>query len=110
MFRLPLARTFVELSAHYFLHAVEITDPPAKAEDPSARVKFAAVDDDTDFDAPIPANPAQASGPLAGAPIVDDECYMGKDNELEECADFGACFVLAYGATTCRLSLAAHVL
>ena len=45
----------------------------------------------TDFDAPVPANPAVASGPLDHEIVVDDECYMGKEGQLDECADFGKC-------------------
>ena len=40
-------------------------------------------------DAPTLNNPAFASGPLDHEIIVDDECYMGKDGQLDECADFG---------------------
>ena len=42
-----------------------------------------------DFDAPVLYNPASASGPLENEPVVDDECYMGKDGQLDACADFG---------------------
>ena len=42
---------------------------------------------ETDFDAPVPYNPQSAS-PLANTPIVDDECYMGKEGQLDDCADF----------------------
>ena len=45
--------------------------------------------DDIDYDAPTLNNPAFASGPLDHEIIVDDECYMGKDGQLDECADFG---------------------
>ena len=44
-----------------------------------------------DFDAPVLYNPASASGPLENEPVVDDECYMGKDGQLDACADFGKC-------------------
>ena len=43
---------------------------------------------ETDFDAPVPYNPQSAS-PLANTPIVDDECYMGKDGNAGVCVDFG---------------------
>ena len=43
----------------------------------------------TDFDAPVLYSPESASGPLDYEPVVDDECYMGKDGQLNECADFG---------------------
>ena len=41
-----------------------------------------------DFDAPVPFNPQSAS-PLANTPVVDDECYMGKDGNAGVCVDFG---------------------
>ena len=56
---------------------------------PSKHIIIAMADEDTDFDAPVPAYPSKAGGPLETEPIVDDECYMGKDNKLDECADFG---------------------
>ena len=43
----------------------------------------------TDFDAPVLYSPESASGPLDYEPVVDDECYMGKDGQLNKCADFG---------------------
>ena len=45
--------------------------------------------DDADYDSPKPINPSQTSGPLHHEIVVDDECYMGKDGQLNECADFG---------------------
>ena len=45
--------------------------------------------DDVDYDAPVLRNPSKASGPLDHEIVVDDECYMGKDGQLNECADFG---------------------
>ena len=41
-----------------------------------------------DFDAPVPFSPQSAS-PLASTPVVDDECYMGKDGNAGVCVDFG---------------------
>jgi hypothetical protein len=42
-----------------------------------------------DFDAPILANPKSAS-PLDHVPVVDnDECYLGKYGQYDECVDFG---------------------
>eukprot|EP00584_Thalassiosira_punctigera_P008284 CAMPEP_0172527316 /NCGR_PEP_ID=MMETSP1067-20121228/2038_1 /TAXON_ID=265564 ORGANISM="Thalassiosira punctigera, Strain Tpunct2005C2" /NCGR_SAMPLE_ID=MMETSP1067 /ASSEMBLY_ACC=CAM_ASM_000444 /LENGTH=294 /DNA_ID=CAMNT_0013311037 /DNA_START=41 /DNA_END=925 /DNA_ORIENTATION=- len=41
-----------------------------------------------DFDAPVPINPQMGTAVLESQPIVDDECYMGKDGDLGECADF----------------------
>ena len=48
-------------------------------------------DDVDDFDAPILADPVMSSkvGELDHDPIVDDECYLGKDNSFDECVDFG---------------------
>ena len=45
--------------------------------------------DDVDYDAPVLRSPSKASGPLDHEIVVDDECYMGKDGQLDECADFG---------------------
>ena len=45
----------------------------------------------TDFDAPVLYSPESGSGPLDYEPVVDDECYMGKDGKLNKCADFGKC-------------------
>ena len=47
------------------------------------------IDKKIDYDAPVPYNPQSSSGPLDYEPVVDDECYMGKDGQLNECADFG---------------------
>lgn len=44
--------------------------------------------EDTDFDAPIPAYPQSGTATLDHEPIVDDECYMGKDGQADECVDF----------------------
>ena len=41
-----------------------------------------------DYDAPVPANPQVGTAVLTSQPIVDDECYMGKEGTLDECADF----------------------
>jgi hypothetical protein len=41
-----------------------------------------------DFDAPVLANPQYGTAVLSSAPIVDDECYMGKDGDFGACADF----------------------
>eukprot|EP00585_Thalassiosira_rotula_P023897 CAMPEP_0196256484 /NCGR_PEP_ID=MMETSP0913-20130531/55872_1 /TAXON_ID=49265 /ORGANISM="Thalassiosira rotula, Strain GSO102" /LENGTH=181 /DNA_ID=CAMNT_0041543999 /DNA_START=33 /DNA_END=578 /DNA_ORIENTATION=+ len=41
-----------------------------------------------DFDAPVPANPQSGTTVLAGEPVVDDECYMGKDGGYDGCVDF----------------------
>ncbi len=44
--------------------------------------------DDDDFDAPMPAYPMSGTAILANLPIVDDECYMGKEGAADECVDF----------------------
>merc|ERR1712232_1247000 len=43
---------------------------------------------EVDFDAPVPADPQSGTAVLEEAPVVDDECYMGKDGEFDECVDF----------------------
>ena len=59
-----------------------------------AKIAYDAIDnalstsEDIDFDAPVLNNPQSSSGPLKKEPIVDDECYMGKEGQLDECADF----------------------
>ena len=57
------------------------TDPPA------VPISLRRLLEEIDFDAPVPYNPASAS-PLANTPIVDDECYMGAEGQLDDCADF----------------------
>lgn len=44
--------------------------------------------EDTDFDAPVPQSPQSGTAVLEREPIVDDECYMGKDGGADECVDF----------------------
>ncbi|KAL3808307.1 hypothetical protein ACHAXA_001924 [Cyclostephanos tholiformis] len=44
--------------------------------------------EDTDFDAPVPLSPQSGTAVLDREPIVDDECYMGKDGGADECVDF----------------------
>ena len=41
-----------------------------------------------DYDAPLPADPQVGTAVLASQPVVDDECYMGKDGSADECVDF----------------------
>ena len=59
-----------------------------------AKIAYDAIDnalatsEDIDFDAPVLNNPQSSSGPLKKEPIVDDECYLGKEGQLDECADF----------------------
>ena len=57
------------------------TDPPVVPQ------SLRRILEEIDFDAPVPYNP-QLAKPLANTPIVDDECYMGKEGQLDECADF----------------------
>lgn len=57
-------------------------DPPA------VPVSLRRLLEEIDFDAPVPYSPASASGPLGSLPVVDDECYMGAEGQLDECADF----------------------
>ena len=52
-------------------------------------------DDRTDFDAPMYRSKAVGNvvrsgegGELDHEPVVDDECYMGKDGSFGECVDF----------------------
>ncbi|KAL9187167.1 hypothetical protein ACHAXT_010887 [Thalassiosira profunda] len=42
----------------------------------------------TDFDAPVPADPQSGTAVLDSLPVVDDECYMGKDADFLDCVDF----------------------
>lgn len=46
---------------------------------------------DDDFDAPILADPVMSGkvGKLDHDPVVDDECYLGKNNAFDDCVDFG---------------------
>ncbi|KAL7518924.1 hypothetical protein ACHAWX_003732 [Stephanocyclus meneghinianus] len=55
---------------------------------PSVHTASYLATENTDFDAPIPVNPQTAHFVLESAPVVDDECYMGKDDSFEECVDF----------------------
>mmetsp|Transcript_5514 Transcript_5514/g.12034 ORF Transcript_5514/g.12034 Transcript_5514/m.12034 type:complete len:125 (-) Transcript_5514:287-661(-) len=49
----------------------------------------ATADEDTDFDAPVPLNPATASSVLDHEiVVVDDECYLGKYGQHPDCVDF----------------------
>ena len=46
---------------------------------------------DDDFDAPILADPVMSGkvGKLDHDPVVDDECYLGKNDAFDDCVDFG---------------------
>ncbi|KAL7525488.1 hypothetical protein ACHAWF_001386 [Thalassiosira exigua] len=46
------------------------------------------VDDAPDYDAPIPSDPQSGTTVLDREPVVDDECYLGKDGTAEDCVDF----------------------
>ena len=48
----------------------------------------ATANDDTDFDAPITtsAKPIELDHEIV---VVDDECYLGKYGQYDECVDFG---------------------
>ena len=74
---------------------------PFSTQDQQRFLATAANDDDMDdFDAPILKNPVK----MADAPtvldheieIVDDECYLGKYGQYDECVDFGKLVVLIY--------------
>lgn len=58
-------------------------------------------DDVDDFDAPILADPVMSGrvGKLDHDPIVDDECYLGKDNSFDDCVDFGETNTTLYVAS-----------
>mmetsp|Transcript_16192 Transcript_16192/g.32574 ORF Transcript_16192/g.32574 Transcript_16192/m.32574 type:complete len:136 (-) Transcript_16192:151-558(-) len=54
---------------------------------------LALADEDTDFDAPVINNPVLSGKALtrkAGDhdPIVDDECYLGKYGQYDDCVDY----------------------
>ena len=58
----------------------------ANAQDrPRSAPKWTYADD---FDAPVLADPQSGTAVLDGQPLVDDECYMGKDGDAEDCVDF----------------------
>ena len=66
---------------------------PFSTQDQQRLLAATANDDDIDFDAPVLKNPVK----MADAPtvldheieIVDDECYLGKYGQYDECVDFG---------------------
>ena len=41
-----------------------------------------------DFDAPVLFDPQSGTAVLDGQPVVDDECYTGKNMEFDDCVDF----------------------
>ncbi|KAL3799390.1 hypothetical protein ACHAW5_004522 [Stephanodiscus triporus] len=58
----------------------------ANAQDrPRSAPKWAFGDD---FDSPVLANPKSGTTVLDHEPIVDDECYMGKEGRAADCVDF----------------------
>ncbi len=54
----------------------------------SAIVRHATATEDTDFDAPIRKNP-EPTVLDHDIVVIDDECYLGKYGQYEECVDFG---------------------
>ena len=65
--------------------------PAAQAFAPSTMhtsVGLAAARDMDDFDAPILADPKSAKD-LDHEILVDDECYLGKYGQYDDCVDFG---------------------
>ena len=57
---------------------------------PVRATRLALATEDTDFDAPVLANPQTASGALDHEIVVgDDECYLGKYGQYADCVDFG---------------------
>lgn len=68
------------------------TTTPATARRRASAPIAAAANDDTDFDAPTPFYPREASGELDHSIVVaDDECYLGKYGQYDDCVDFGEC-------------------
>ena len=73
-----------------------------------AKIAYDAIDnalsksEDIDYDAPVLNNPQSSSGPLKKEPIVDDECYMGKDGQLDECADFDPLLTVSAAAVSAQ--------
>jgi len=73
-----------------------------------AKIAYDAIDnalstsEDIDYDAPVLNNPQSSSGPLKKEPIVDDECYMGKDGQLDECADFDPLVTVSAAAVSAQ--------
>ena len=61
---------------------------------------LARADDETDFDAPILNNPVlQTDAPTVldhEIEVVDDECYLGKYGQFDECVDFGEYCMFLY--------------
>ncbi|KAL3784487.1 hypothetical protein HJC23_013630 [Cyclotella cryptica] len=76
----------VKIIALLFITSSATAFSPSKT--PSVNIVPRLATEDTDFDAPIPINPQTAHFILEDAPVVDDECYMGKDDSFDECVDF----------------------
>jgi len=56
------------------------------------QIMSSSANEDTDFDAPVLNNPVKASAPKDldhDILVVDDECYLGKYGQFNECVDFG---------------------
>ena len=66
---------------------------PFSTQDQQRLLSAAANDDDIDFDAPILKNPVMKSDTPTvldhEIDVVDDECYLGKYGQYDECVDFG---------------------
>eukprot|EP00986_Skeletonema_menzelii_P004125 scaffold1371_cov132-Skeletonema_menzelii.AAC.6 len=67
---------------------------PFSTQDQQRLLARASADDgDIDFDAPVLKNPVMKSdAPTVldhDIEVVDDECYLGKYGQYEECVDFG---------------------
>mmetsp|Transcript_1953 Transcript_1953/g.4253 ORF Transcript_1953/g.4253 Transcript_1953/m.4253 type:complete len:128 (-) Transcript_1953:244-627(-) len=55
------------------------------------QIMSSSANEDTDFDAPVLNNPVKASAPKDldhDILVVDDECYLGKYGQFNECVDF----------------------
>lgn len=82
-----------ESMSRFLLLACLATSPGATAfvSSPGARQRGAPAlraAEGTDFDAPVPFEPQSGTAVLEREPVVDDECYMGKDETADECVDF----------------------
>ncbi|KAL7471857.1 hypothetical protein ACHAXS_012209 [Conticribra weissflogii] len=80
------------ISALALLAAVAPTDAfLSSVHLPNMRQMSATANEDTDFDAPVLNNPVKASAPKDldhDILVVNDECYLGKYGQFDECVDF----------------------
>merc|ERR1719393_123611 len=80
--------------SRFLILACLATSPAATAfvsSSPGARQRGAPAlraTEETDFDAPVPFEPQSGTAVLDREPVVDDECYMGKDGCFDDCVDF----------------------